>query len=73
MLPDPRALSAEVDAGSAQESAAKQGLSAVPDCNAIGNGAKIRISAPKATRVASPEFRPPQILASASTSSANSI
>ncbi len=33
-----RALSAEVDAGSAQESAAKQGLRAVPDCNAIGNG-----------------------------------
>jgi chorismate-pyruvate lyase len=33
-----RALSAEVDAGSAQESALKQRLRAVLDCNAIGHG-----------------------------------
>ena len=33
-----RALSDEVDTGSAQESAPKQGLRAVFDCNAIGHG-----------------------------------
>ena len=34
------ALSAEVDTGSAQESASKQGLRAVPDCNAIWHSSK---------------------------------
>ena len=36
----PRALSAEVDTGSAEERASKQELRAVPDRNAIASGSK---------------------------------
>ena len=35
-----RAHSAEVDTGSALESASQQGFRAVPDCNAVGHGSK---------------------------------
>ncbi len=36
-----RALSAEVDTGSAQDSALKQRLKAAHDCNAVGHGSKL--------------------------------
>ncbi|MDP4021275.1 DUF805 domain-containing protein [Methylobacterium sp. NEAU 140] len=48
------ALSAEVDAGSAKESASKQGLRAVHDCNAIGNGSSQGATAPSSGGAGSP-------------------